>query len=156
MEQQTNQINELSNKEKKKLLTAYWGIRVDSSDILNNIEIKTFLETHKELIPLTKMHSTLLFVGKKICADEIVFEPHKDKIYSLTINQFGYNDNALAIEVANINPSVPTFAIKQHITVALKTGEKAVNSVKTLIGEGNIITLEKPLIINGIVTKYLF
>lgn len=147
----------LTKKERKKL-TMYWGIELEN-DVFNDFQIKSFLDEHPDLIKLEKIHSTLLFVGKKINKDEEVISPFAGKVCELVIDAYGYSDDALALRVKSImtdNEVVPSFAIQQHVTMALKKGIFAKDSVKTLLGEGTIETLAEPIILTGKVKRYMF
>ncbi len=154
----------ISEKKSKKILTSYWAVDLQKSLIFTIPEISSFLESHKELIPLEKIHSTLLFVGKKENENEQYFFPLEGKECQVIISGYGYSENAIAMEVDNItylsetgeNIKVPTFAIKQHITTALSTGTKPVDSVKTLTGEGTITKFPHVIIVTGRIKRYFF
>lgn len=152
----SEQISE-SSKKSKKLKTLYWAVDIDN---FNNDEINNFLKNKEHLIPLKKIHSTLLFVGKKDNDDEKVFINHNEKKCSILVSEFGYSNDALCIKVDEIlfenNEKVPSFAVQQHITFALREGIKAKDSVKALLGEGTIKQLEIPVMITGYVKKYLY
>jgi hypothetical protein len=164
----------------------YWAIELSREEVMKNKQISDFLANHPELIPLDKIHSTLLFVGRtkkpkneknlsdlmseklKITDDsDIPNNPEEPYIKInnldcvLTINQFGFSENALALDVESIlfqhdNSKCPSNAIKQHVTLALAKGVKAVDSVKTLLGEGTIEKLDVPLILYGKVKGYKY
>lgn len=156
----------------------YWGIDLELSDILINQEIKTFLDNHPELIQLKKVHSTLFFVGRKkvektekdvsdILENMSLLDPEEPykklngKECELIINAFGYSDDAIALNVQTIkikddDSDCPTNAKRQHITIALKTGIKAVDSVKTLLGDGTIHELSSSLILKGFIKSFFY
>lgn len=147
----------LTKKERKKL-TMYWGVEL-GNDVFDNPQIKSFLDEHPDLIKLEKIHSTLLFVGKKINKDEEVISPFSGKECEILIDAYGYSDDALTLRVKSItadNQTVPTFAIQQHITMALKKGIFAKDSVKTLLGEGTVEIFTEPIILTGKVKRYMF
>lgn len=157
-------------------MVLYWAIELSVEDVMKNLQIKDFITTHNELNPLDKIHSTLLFVGrkKKVKQEEIesvmeqlkIKEDPEDQYIKfnkrdciLTIKQFGYSSNAMALDVDSItfiddNSKCPSNAIKQHVTMALSNGTKAVDSVKTLLGEGTIEILNTPLKLYGKVKGY--
>jgi hypothetical protein len=155
------EIKPLSAKEKKKNLTSYWGVQLDNT-LFDNLIIKQVLSDNKELIPLTKIHSTLLYVGKKEGnLDEEIIRPFENKKCLVTIDAFGSSEDALSMRVESIisdNIDIPSFATKQHITTALKQGIQAKDSVNTLLGcEGSKITFVHPkIVLEGIVKRYLF
>ena len=148
MEQITDQIEKLSVKSKvnRKNLTAYWGIEI-SPEVFEHEQIKSHLTAKSHLKPLEKIHSTLLYVGKK---DD---NPHESKFYplegkecTLQISRFGCSDDAMALHVDKVTHvedqkvvDVPTHATQQHITMALRQGVKPVDSVKSF--DSGLITL---------------
>lgn len=149
----------LSKKEQRKRATLYWGIELQPEDIFENEIIKSVLETNKELIPLKRIHSTLLFVGKRNDVREEVFYPLENKTCTLTINAYGISCNALSLRVSSIvydneliMHSYPNK--QQHITLALKPGVPAKDSVLTLVGEGDVIDFN--LIVRGHVKRYMY
>lgn len=148
----------------KKDLTAYWGICLSTS-ILEHNEIKRILEKNPQLIPLKNIHSTLLYVGKKEDDREKNYIMLEGVLCNLTITEIGVSEKAMALKVNKIiyinDDKIEKELIsfpnqQQHITLALKQGIKPVDSVKTLLGEGTIIILTKPLIIQGHIKRYLF
>ena len=172
---------------KKTPQVIYWAIELSLEEVMKNTQIKDFIESHKELIPLEKIHSTLLFVGRKkkvkVDADisssvdkiesvmaelkiqEKPEDPEEPYIKSnhrecvLIVKQFGHSANALALDVDSIqftddSSKCPSNAVRQHVTMALANGTKAMDSVKTLIGEGTIEVLDTPLILYGKVKGY--
>jgi hypothetical protein len=159
--------NKILKKQKK---TIYWGIEL-SNDLFDNSIIKEFLtDKGKNLIPLPLsvkkkgIHSTLVFF-KKDCDSsfydecESYYSKYDNKIANLIIPRFGYSENALALDVESIkydNEEIKSYAIKQHVTMALKEGIFAVDSVKTLLGEGTIIDFDIPLSINGTIKRFYF
>ena len=151
-------------KKSKKNLTSYWGVSLNLSIVTENAELQSFLKSHDNLILLEKIHSTLLFVGKKENDNERVFIPLEGKLCQLEIIGFGSSESAIALDVksitykndANESTDVPSFATKQHVTIALSKGTKAVESVKTLLGEGTYTKFDKPIIVTGTVKRYLF
>lgn len=153
----------------KKNLTAFWGISVDKDIILQNEQVKKCLSENPELIVLTKpVHTTLLYVGKKPDnPDELKFIPLEKKKCTVIVNGFGYSKDALALRVTKMTyndeelkeyeKDVPTNATIQHITLALKEGILAKDSVKTLTeSSGIIVTFDIPLILVGEIKRYLF
>jgi len=154
----------------------YWAIELSPEEVMDNQQIEKFITSHPELKPLEKIHSTLLFVGRKKQVKPIEIEYLMDKLNIkedpqepyiknkhreciLTINQFGYSSNAMALDVDSIifsddSTKCPSNAVRQHVTMALANGIKAVDSVKTLLGEGTIEVLETPLVLYGKVTAY--
>ena len=149
---------EQTKKKKKPRKTLFWGINLDTNLVMNHPPIKDFLDNHSELIPLKSIHSTLLYVGRKENEDEKIFEEHQGKICQLEISGYGYSENALALKVNNItfgdDEKVPSFAETQHITIALSERTKAIDSVKTLQGEGEVIEFEQSFIIEGRLWRY--
>lgn len=148
----------------KKDLTAYWGISL-STNILEHNEIKRILEENPQLIPLKNIHSTLLYVGKKEDDREKNYIMLEGVLCNLTITGIGISEKAMALKVDKIvytnDDKIEKELIsfpnqQQHITLALKQGIKPVDSVKTLLGEGTIIILVEPLIIQGYIKRYLF
>lgn len=151
------------SKSSKKNLTSYWGIEfTNDTDSQLMVTATPPLLANPNLVPLKKCHSTLLFVGKKENPDEQVFTDFEGTPCNITVDAFGLSNDALAFRVKEIvtveeTPrTVPSFATQQHITFALKAGVAAKDSVKTLQGEGQVVELEKPIILSGRVKRFLY
>jgi hypothetical protein len=161
----------------KQKQVVYWAVDLDINQILQNQQIKNFLDNHSELIQLKKVHSTLFFVGKKkktdktdvseIMGDMNLSDPEEPYIKlngkecELIINGFGHSENAMALNVQSIKiiedgTDCPSNAIQQHVTIALKNGIKAVESVKTLTGEGTFEELSSLIVLNGNVKGFFY
>ncbi len=154
-------------------MVLYWAIELSLDEVMQNQQIKDFIISHNNLIPLEKIHSTLLFVGRKKKSKELetdlvnlslndAEEPYiknNQRDCVLTIKQFGFSSKAMALDVESIvfkddSTECPTNAIRQHVTMALSKDTKAVDSVKTLLGEGTIEILNEPLKLYGKVRGY--
>jgi hypothetical protein len=145
-------------KKERKNMTMYWAVELDNS-VFDNEEIKIFLDEHPNLIKLSKIHSTLLFVGKKINKDEEIFLSFVGKECCVTIDSFGHSDNAMALNVKSMtcdNIDVPSFATRQHVTMALKEGVSAKDSVNTLLGDGTVKLLSTNITIMCNVKRYMY
>ena len=156
-------------KKSKKHLTSYWGIEL-TNEVFENKILKELLESNKELIKLEKIHSTLLFVGKvdTMQDKENLIAKYVGKECKLTIDAIGYSENACALKVKNIKlleadsadsagSDIPSYATQQHVTVALKKGTVAKDSVLTLTTDkGKIINLEEELALKGKVKRYMY
>lgn len=145
-------------KVKKPRKTLYWGVELSLHEA-HTPEILCHLAENKLLISQRKIHTTLLYVGGKENPAENLFFESESKNCILKVTGYGYNDVALALDVAEVKFAdsgldVQTFAVKQHVTIALAAGTKAVDSVKTLIGEGTVVLFDKPLYLEGILTRY--
>jgi hypothetical protein len=152
--------NKKSNvgKKKKERKIVYYAVGIDNSlfDCFKNV-----LSENPNLVKLDKIHSTLIF-----------FKNHDPSLYEECINYYskfvdveviidivgyGISENAFALDVSNIksgDEEIKTYAVKQHITMALKKDIKAVESVKTLLGEGTVVKLKTPLQIKGFIKPY--
>jgi 2'-5' RNA ligase len=159
----TTQITQQIQKKQRK--TLYWCIELDAEIIKNHDLIKKSLEENsEELTPLKQMHTTLLYVGRKDDERENVFEEHKQKLCNVTISGHGVSTDAIALKVSklefapnnelnniiNITDKVPTFAVVQHVTVALnnKKGVKAMDSIKAF-EEGVFIPYDNEFVVTG-------
>ena len=145
---------------KKERKTLFWGVHVDPQLVLGQALVKDSLEKNPQLIPLKKMHSTLLYVGRKDNDQEAVYMDLIDRECRLTVTSFGCSPNALALKVDSIvfvdnGDAVKSFNTIQHVTVALAEGTKAVDSIKSF-DEGTVEKLDKPLILEGKLTRYFF
>ena len=161
----------LSSKQIKKNLTSYWGIALSDDTrnfIFNNLQIKEILNNNHNLIPLLKIHSTLLYVGKKLNEDEAKFLPFENKECVLIVNEVGYSNDSMALKVESINlekgliednNTIPSFAETQHVTLALRTSVMAKDSVKSVNGENKDavkVVFNESLQLKGIVKRFLF
>lgn len=153
----------------KKNMTAYWGIPVPSSLVINHPTIKKIIELYPNLKLNKKFHITLLYVGKKISDLEEQFKPLEGKPCEVTINCIGHSENAIALGIDNIaiandttELSVPFHGTKRHITIALGPTTKAVDSVKCLLGEGTVVDLDgqneqiEPIKFTAPIKRFLF
>ena len=151
---------------KKPRPTLYWGIELDPNMIRLHEPVRQALELNPQLVPLQAMHTTLLYVGRKEgMTEEELFVPYLGKSCCVIINGHGVSDKALALQVDQmyfINEEhdekldVPTFATKQHVTVALAAGTKPVESVETLMGRGEVVTytITEYLILEGKLRRF--
>lgn len=171
----------MTDKRSKQRRVLYWAVDLDTNDVMSHPIIKEFLKSHPHLKPLQKIHSTLLFVGKGSSApvttpvDELakklagvsISENPEDKYVkldgkscTLTVSGYGHSDKAIALNVTNITlcdgDRCPSNAVRQHVTVALAQGTKAMDSVKTLLGEGTVEKFEEPLILKGTIKGFYF
>lgn len=156
-EEQTLDKQEQDKPKKKERKTLFWGVGLDTKKVKEYEPIKKFLEEHEELIPLRSVHTTLLYVGRVDNEDEELYIPFRYKKCVLTIGGYGYSEKAVALKVESIkfddDSNVPTFAETQHITVALAKDIKAVESVKTLRGEGEMVEFDMVLELEGKIFK---
>lgn len=152
-------------KKNRKNLTSYWGISLDHNihQIFEHPQIKSQLSSQPQLINLEHIHSTLLYVGKKEDnPHEQTYLPIEGKECQLVITTFGCSGDAAALlinEMTYINDqnetvTVPTHAFRQHVTLSLKKGIKAVDSIKCF--DNGLIQLSEPMIITGKIKRYLF
>lgn len=120
--------------QKKSRPVVYWAVDLKLDDVMSHPQIKEHLETHPELKPLQKIHSTLLFIGKRKPAPvvessrDLTTEDLATQVESLTItvpkeqdentyiemdgkectvmvSGFGHSDKALALQVESIKLS---------------------------------------------------
>jgi len=161
----SEKLDKLSIKNKKKNLTAFWGISIDKEVVIKNEQVKTCLDSNPELKVIHKStHSTLVYIGKKPDDPrEAKYVPLEKKECTLTVDAFGYSENALALRVIKMTcleegkeMDVPSDAVQQHITVALKDGVPAKDSVETLLGAGTIVKFDALMILIGRITRYLY
>lgn len=155
------------SKKDKKFLTAYWGIELDNT-AFEYSSIKEYLESNPHLVKLQKIHLTLLYVGKvnTMKDKEDTIAPYVGKNCKLTIDAFGCSDIACALRVKNITLCddayivVPSYTIQQHITMALKVGTPAKDSVLTLTtpdtNNGKVVMLPEELVLMGTIKRYMF
>ena len=170
MEAITDQLTQLklvepiSTKKSRKDLTSYWGIEIDPR-IFEHPQIQSHLNVTSELIKLERIHSTLLYVGKKDDNPyEIEYLPLEGKECTLTTNTFGSSTEAMALlvdQITYLNDQneklpVPTHVTPQHVTLALKKGVKPVDSVKCLT-ENLLERLEpESVVIHGKIKRFLY
>ena len=138
--------------------TMYWGVDLTHELPKLHKVLEKELKENADLIPLTEIHSTLLFVGKKPTPNEDKYFNLEGKMATLEITGFGLSEDAIAMDVKSIKLSeddtvVPTHAEKQHITMALSKGTKAKDSVLTLLNDP-VMTIET-LTLTGKIHRYL-
>jgi hypothetical protein len=153
----TEQKKNQSKSQKKERKTLFWLVKLDNS-IFEHFQIKTFLNDNKNHKALKEIHSTLLYVGRKDNDDEHIFTDIKNKTCNLKISCYGYSENALCLKIDSIKlddgNDVPSFAVQPHITLALANDTLSKDSVKTLLGEGTIVSFVSELIIKGKIMRY--
>jgi hypothetical protein len=158
MEQLTQQIETLAVTPPK--MTAYWGVHIDPQLVFEHEHIKACLIVHPQLIKLPHIHSTLLYVGRKDNPNEAIYQPHEGKECTLIIQELGLSQEAMTLAVESLTfptgEAVPTHATQQHITLALKKGIKAVDSVKALGEQGCRVRLTPEIILKGRIKRFLF
>jgi hypothetical protein len=88
----------------KRQWTAYWGLSL-GPEVLQNPEIQAALQSQPGLKPLARIHSTLLYVGKKVAnhPDEEIYRPHEGRRCILHISSFGCTGDALSLKVDNLS-----------------------------------------------------
>ncbi len=127
--------------------TAFWGV-----------EITSFIQSNiSDLIPLKSIHSTLLYVTPKTKSKEVVFKSLEGIFCDIYITGCRYSEFAMIFLVDSIvrkdnNETIPSFSKLQHITLALKEGIKARDSVKLT---SNCPVYPYQLVIDGYVKKYI-
>jgi hypothetical protein len=158
-----NNTQSTSIREVKKNATSYWGVELEPNIIQQSESVRLCFEQHPEIIPLKKIHSTLLYVGKKQNDNEEVFRHIEGILCDIIIDGYGFSDNAIAYKVNSINyvnnsevKQVPSFATIQHITLGLKKGVHAVESVKVLSSEGTYNEFQEKILVKGILKRFLF
>jgi hypothetical protein len=143
----------------------YWGIELDKDEILQNATVSYWLAEFPVLVPLSKgMHTTLQWIGRKSDIDDSHYHELIGKECQVAVSRLAVSDTAMALEVSDMvfvdnGEAVPAKPNKkQHITVALAPGEKAVDSVMTLTGEykGYCRFAEFPLVLTGTLKGYKY
>lgn len=160
----SNNSNNTNNKlkEKKQKNALYWSAKLGPCDkAFDHPVIKQILDDNKDLVKLNEIHSTLLYMGRKINENEEFLIKIKGQKCIVSINGFGYSNCALALSVENVKletgDDVPFFEKKQHITMALKEGTSAKDSVETLLGNGTFVPLEgDKLQLHGTIFQHMF
>jgi hypothetical protein len=144
----TGLTNPTAAPQKKVRQPVYWAIELDN-EIFSNPVLAEHLAANTQLVPLKKIHSTLLYVGKnhEALADKIaLISSQQNKKVLLEIDGFGHSDDACALSVKSITiedigETMPSYPNKhQHVTIALKDGIKPVESVETLVRENRTFT----------------
>lgn len=140
----------------------YWGIKL-GLEAFEHPVIKEHLNNKPNLIKRTQIHSTLLYMRGYPNSKEEMIIPFEGKKCKVVIDALGISDYGCALRVTSITcceeeneeiiPSFPN-QNQQHITMALRYGVRPVNSVYTLLGEGEIVELNEDLILYGIVHRY--
>lgn len=148
----------VNKKKKKERKIVYYAVSIEN-ELFEKFE--NVLKENDKLIKLEKIHSTLIFFKNH---DPSLYEECKtyySKFENIQVNidivGYGISENAFALDVSGIqcgDEEIKTYAIKQHITMALKENIKAVESVKTLLGEGTVVKLDEPLKITGFIKPY--
>ena len=148
----------VNKKKKKERKIVYYAVHIEN-ELFEKFE--DVLKENDKLIKLEKIHSTLIFFKKH---DPSLYEECKN-YYSKFENMqvivdivgYGISENAFALDVSSIkcdDEEIKSYAIKQHITMALRESIKAFESVKTLLGEGTVVKLDEPLKITGFIKPY--
>ena len=151
--------------------TLYWGVALEKSQEIVDIE-KKVLEKHPHHTPKAELHSTLYFGKDK----DDVFLDYEGKKVELLISGYGMTENASSIKVDAMNyvpekveevlgieelieklsikekTVVPSFSKCQHITLTLAPKVKPVDSYKSI--EENFVSLEKPIVVEGIIKRF--
>lgn len=105
--------------------SAFWGM-----------EITPFVQSNVlGLIPLKSIHSTLLYITPRTKSKEGIFKPLEGIVCNVYIYGYRYSEFAMIFLVDKITRKdnddvIPSFSKVQHITLALKEGIKARDSIK--------------------------
>lgn len=148
----------VNKKKKKERKIVYYAVSIEN-ELFEKFE--NVLKENDKLIKLEKIHSTLIFFKNH---DPSLYEECKiyySKFENMQVNidivGYGISENAFALDVSSIkceDEEIKSYAVKQHITMALKKEIKAFESVKTLLGEGTVVKLDEPLKITGFIKPY--
>lgn len=164
IEQQTkNTVNTtgLTDYNKKVRKTIYWCVEFSDNElnkILKNESIAQQLKNNPQLITLNKMHTTLLYLGKKDNNSEKDYFDVIGKECNLEVDCYAVSENSLCLNVSclqfNDNKlNVPTFAKRQHVTVALKQNVRAADSTLAF-EQGDTINFDTKLVLKGFIKRY--
>jgi hypothetical protein len=160
--EQMKQMDLKTKKTIKKNLTAYWGISLNK-ELFDHPHIRSHLEAKTHLIPLERIHTTLLYVGKKEGnLDEAKYIPLEGRECTVKMKAVGCSDDALAMKVEhisyineqNMEMDVPSHATTQHVTMALKKGIKPVESIKSF--DTGLVELPDTIVVTGKITRFLY
>ena len=148
----------VNKKKKKERKIVYYAVSIEN-ELFEKFE--NVLKENDKLIKLEKIHSTLIFFKNH---DPSLYEECKiyySKFENMQVNidivGYGISENAFALDVSSIkceDEEIKSYAVKQHITMALKKEIKAFESVKTFLGEGTVVKLDEPLKITGFIKPY--
>ena len=148
----------VNKKKKKERKSVYYAVSIEN-ELFEKFE--NVLKENDKLIKLEKIHSTLIFFKNH---DPSLYEECKiyySKFENMQVNidivGYGISENAFALDVSSIkceDEEIKSYAVKQHITMALKKEIKAFESVKTFLGEGTVVKLDEPLKITGFIKPY--
>jgi hypothetical protein len=138
-----------------KLPTLFWGVMLQTSLFERFSDILT---DNPDLVPNTELHSTLVFIGRKVNDQrEEKYDGIKNKRCQIVIDRYGLSDDALCLGVKTIRfescENVPSDSICQHITMALRQGTYAKDSYLAL--NTNSVTLDKEIVLAGVITRYV-
>jgi hypothetical protein len=160
VDQDDNKGSDSATKPKlKPCQTAYWGIQLDNK-IFEHEEVQLRLNAYLTLCPLKDIHSTLLYVGKRSSEKEQTFIDLEHNVCKLVIDGIGVNSKAMALSVKSIKmlsseTDVPTYAEKQHITLALDEHTQPRHSVLTLNDKSTFTLLANEIEIYGKIRRYI-
>ena len=148
----------VNKKKKKERKIVYYAVHIEN-ELFEKFE--DVLKENDKLIKLEKIHSTLIFFKNH---DPSLYEECKiyySKFENMQVNidivGYGISENAFALDVSSIkceDEEIKSYAVKQHITMALNKEIKAFESVKTFLGEGTVVKLDEPLKITGFIKPY--
>lgn len=137
---------------------AFWAVEFSISDF------SKYTKINSNLIPLSTIHSTLLYITSKNKNHSHIFEKLEAIKCKTTISGYCYSNDAIVMKVSNItyindknvHTIVPFFppTKKQHITLALSEGTRAKDSIRCF-SNGTKIEFKTPLIVFGYIKRYM-
>ena len=131
--------------------TKFWGV-----DLGVNM-LKPPVPDEYKLIPLKFIHSTLLFAMPRNKSKEKMLAPLENLTCDVYILGYRYSKSAAIMIVEkivaeNTDEIIPSFSNFQHITLALREGFKAKDSVK-LTSRSH--TYQYNMLIKGCIRRYV-
>lgn len=138
--------------------TLYWGIEIPTI-LFEDENVKSILSDDDNLIKRSKLHCTLLFVGRKQTVEETKYLALENVPCVVYCDALGYSENAAALRVSKImygSKELELYDMERplHITLALAKNVKPKDSIYALIGGGNLKKFQKEIIVNGNITRY--
>jgi hypothetical protein len=147
----------------RKNMTSYWGVEL-RNEIFNNVTISNILKEYPSLVPLDRLHCTLLYVGKKECDNEKVFVPFERRVCKVFVDAVAYSEDALVLRVKRVTYKegdnildMQHFQDQLHVSLAVNKskGVQTKNSVDAF-ASGTITEFDTEIVLTGKVKRFVF
>ena len=133
------------------------GDIIDSIKLFEEPSVKEqftlFLNVNPDVKINNDLHITLLYTGGKPNPNSHLFDDLIGTNFTILVDSFAVSDKYITFKVLSFQDNIPYFGNKfMHLTYLYTRNSKPVESPSAFL-KGSIFTFDKPIILNGIISK---